>query len=341
MRTKVITGSIIFLLLISLFLISGCDDFSLIEILSNDISLIPGEVTLNFNESIKFEVSAGVSPFVFTESGDGAISGNVFTAPGTSGSFPIMVEDNLRRTAEATITVVDPATQVYITPEIVSTVIDGVISFTISGGTGPYTVIWDSILGEYDTTTDEYTALTAGADTIMVTDSLLQTAEAYVNITNNTDLMISPQIVELLLGETVQFSASGGSTTYTYSHFSGDGSFSPATRIYTAPAVLGSPTALIRVDDTGTTEDATIYIVANPFTINPSLAITLNVSDEFTFSASNGNPPYTFSILDNESSGSINSATGLFTALIKDNNVTVVVEDSRGTMSTCRVKIKD
>ena len=93
-------------------------------------------------------------------------------------------------------------------------------------------------------------------------------------------------------------------------------------------------------DSLSVTAEATVYIVAELLSINPSIALTLYVGEEFSFSASNGNPPYSFSILGDEPSGSIDSGTGLFTALAKDPSVIVIVTDSYGNTDTCKVKVK-
>ena len=339
MKKEAIPGSIIFLLFLVFFLVPGCDDFSLLEVLANDIALIPEEITLNLDETIEFSVTSGISPFIFTETGDGTISSSLYTAPGVPGNFTVTVKDDRNRTAEAFVTVVDAIT---IVPEIVSTGIGGVIQFTISGGTGSYNFDWDPLLGNYDSGTDTYTAGgTAGIDVITVTDSAGQIAEASVTIIDTSNLMIIPEVAEVLIDDIFTFSASGGTGpgTYTFSVLSGNGSIDVVNGKYTAPSETGNAT--VRVTDTDSaTADATIYIVAELLTINPSISLTLYVGDEFSFSASNGNSPYSFSILGDEPSGSINSSTGLFTALAKDNSVTVIVTDKNGNTDTCRVTLK-
>lgn len=354
MKNKAFTVLATLLLLLVVFLLFGCDDFSLTEILAYDISLIPGEITLNLDEIIKFEVSAGIAPFVFTEVGDGIVPNGIYTAPSTTGNFIISVEDDLNRTAEAYVTVVDAANMVSLVPEIVSTGINGEIQFAISGGVGVYTdsdIVLDPDLGSlgspvYNASTDTYdfvytAANTPGLEIIMVTDDNGQTAEAYITITSDTGLMIIPDVAEVEVDDVLDFSASGGAGagTYTYSIISGSGNIDSGNGRYTAPSIIGVTTIQVEDSDSNTAE-ATVYIVADLLTINPSVALTLYVGDEFTFSASNGNPPYSFSILGNEPTGSIDSGTGLFTALAKDNSVTVVVTDSNGNTSTCRVKIK-
>ncbi len=267
MRKKVITGSIILLFFSIFLLIPGCDDFSLVEIMSNNISIIPGEITLNLNESVNFQVAAGIPPYTFTEIGDGTINSGLYTAPGVAGSFTVFVKDDKNRNAESNITVVDV---VNIVPEIVTTGINGEIQFTISGGTAPYNVTLDPVLGSDDHPGDgtllfTYTAGgAAGQETLIITDNDGLTAVAFVSIVSSTELMIVPDIVEVVKTDVFAFSASGGTGpgTYTYSIISGGGSIDAGNGRYTAPGVEG--TAVVRVTDaTPDTAEATVIIVPN------------------------------------------------------------------------------
>jgi len=335
------------IILILGLILFGCDNFSLIELLNNDISIIPEEITLSLGETVRFEVSSGIFPFTFTEIGGGSIPNGIYTAPGTEGSFTISVEDDRKRIAEADVTVVDAANMVNLVPEIITIGIGTNLQLNISGGIAPYVIDLNPGLGSDDhpgdgTLTFDYTSIAAGLETIRVTDNLGLFAEAYVTVSANNDLMISPAIAEVLTDGSIFFSASGGTSPYSFSVI-GVGGINAGTGQYTAPSSSG--TATVQVTDSNlpipTTADATVYIVTELLTINPSIKITLYVGDQFTFSASHGNPPYSFSILGNEPSGSIESGTGLFTALIRDNNVTVVVTDVTGNTSTCRVQVKN
>ncbi len=361
MKKKIFTVFITLLLILAVFLLFGCDNFSLFDILANGIYLVPEEITLNLNETVKFEVSGGIAPFIFTAFGDGSLSDGIYTAPpvvpGTS--TIISVEDDRNRTAEAYVTVVEAIT---IAPGLVSTGIGGVVQFRVSGGVTPYiSVVLNPDLGSvsaltYDPGPPEgylfdYTAVSSGIESILVTDSNGQIAEVIVTIVDSPGLMIIPEVAEVLAGEVFTFSASGGTlipapaAPYIFSIVddpaeNDDINFDNGR--YTAPTspFTGFRTVSVK-DDVGSTAEATVYIVEALFTINPSLTLTLYVGDEFTFSASNGTPDYEFSILTgDEAAGSIDSVTGEFTALAKDSSVIVIVTDGNGNTSTCKVKIK-
>ncbi len=337
--------TIIFLSLF-LLLIGSCDDFSLIELINRDISLVPEEATLNIGKSITFNVVAGVNPYNFKVVGEGDINDNgKFTAPGLSEECRIIVTDSKNRTAEAAVTVVDLLT---LSPQMVTTGIGGKVTFTINGGTAPYTVtLNDPSLGSQnhpgDSTPDfDFTAAsTAGTETITVTDSQGQITETQVAIIASSELMIIPEVSEVIAGDVFSFSASGGTSPYVFSvifNTGDDGTINPGNGKYTAPATPGTKTVRV-TDNVGSTADATVYIVNKLLDIVPS-SQTLHVGQEWTFTASNGTPPYTFSLApeDNESA-SINSSSGLFTAIAFDPKVTVIVTDSRGAVDTCKVKI--
>ncbi len=360
MSKKVFTGSIAILLLSIFLLISGCDDFSLVDVLTRDIFLVPAEITLNLDETIKFEVSSGIAPYEFTEVGNGEVPEGIYTAPSTTGNFIISVRDDRDRIAEAYVTVVEA---ISITPEVVSTGIGGVLEFRISGGVIPYiSVIPTSGLGSVSALTYNvgppegylfyYEALSLGIDQILVTDSNNQIAEVIVTIVDNSNLMIIPDVAEVLAGEVFSFSASGGTpitapaAPYIFSLVDapiGAENINPDNGRYTAPAAPFTGIRNVSVEDSvGATAEAIVYIVNELLSINPSLTLTLYVGDEFTFSASYGTPPYIFSILSgDEAAGSIDSVTGEFIALAKDPSVTVIVTDANGNTSTSRVKIKN
>ncbi|MCK5202094.1 MAG: hypothetical protein KAR21_27265, partial [Spirochaetales bacterium] len=190
----------------------------------------------------------------------------------------------------------------------------------------------------------------AGNEIIRVTDSAGQISEAFITITADLDLQISPTVAQVLSGGAdYPFSASGGSGVYVFSIDSpktlplGDSSINSDNGRY-SPPITDTGVETIRVTDssipTPLTAVATIYIVDALLTINPSVSLTLHIGDKYTFSASNGTVPYFFSIGPGDAaSASINSETGLFEALGFDASVLVTVTDSKGTSDTCRVKI--
>ncbi len=72
--------------------------------------------------------------------------------------------------------------------------------------------------------------------------------------------------------------------------------------------------------------------------ISPS-EVTITVNSSVTFTASGGTPPYTFGIASGAGSGSIDAATGVYTAPAAAGSDTVAVTDSSGQSGTASVTV--
>jgi alpha-tubulin suppressor-like RCC1 family protein len=150
---------------------------------------------------------------------------------------------------------------------------------------------------------------------------------AFAAVTINPALLISPAVSTIGKGEAIQLSASGGSQPYTFLNISGAGSgtVNSSTGVYTAPQSLS--TAIIRVTDfAGNSVDALINVVNKPQITTTQEKLATNF--DLTITASEGTPPYSFSILSG--GGSINSVSGLFTAPNTNGTVNIRVTDHNG-----------
>jgi hypothetical protein len=144
------------------------------------------------------------------------------------------------------------------------------------------------------------------------------------------------------VGEELTFTATGGTTPYDFSMYSGAGSVNTTggngeNGEYTAPGAAG--TDVVRVTDgSGNTADATITVVnSGPLLVSPS-SVTVDVDQSFGFTADGGKPPYAFSVIG---AGTINSGSGSYTAASfpPDTTDTVRVTDQLGNTDEARVKV--
>jgi hypothetical protein len=332
----------------------GCSDFNLFDILDNALSVVPAEAVLHTGEELTFSAASGVSPFSFViTNGGGSIglSSGDFKAPDTPADVSIALEDSAARSASATVYVVDSFT---IDPPIV-TLPEGALpfTFTANGGRPPYTFTNEntSVGSWIDAVNGIYSADTAGEDVVVVEDSVGNVVKAAVTVIPAGVFMLNPQQTEILVNSETTFKPVNlvGSVAYVLDP-PAFGSLAPlgVNVTYTAPGIEGVAT-ITATDDMGTVGDLTddittqavVYVVAELLAISPSGTITLYVGNTFTFAVSGGKAPYEFSLTSGiPGSATIESDTGLFTALLKDANVFVTVTDANGNTDSCRVKVK-
>jgi hypothetical protein len=175
---------------------------------------------------------------------------------------------------------------------------------------------------------------------VRLEDSSGQIVDAYISVRAGAqDLAINPTMVVLELSASpFKFIAIGGTGTYTFSIAEpGAGSINPGTGDYT-PDEIG--TATVVVDDTSTTAEASVTVVATvatPLVIIPR-SVDIKMGSNFQFSAEGGVPPYSYSV---EGYGGTISASGLYTAPDTRQGVEKVrVTDLRGISDTATVKVK-
>jgi len=288
---------------------------------------------LAVNNVFSFTGSGGTPPLTYSVfSGTGAINSasGAYTAPAAPGSAVVRVTDSLGTSASANVTVNAALT---ITPSTQTMSIGGLLNFSSGGGVPPYTYSVFSGGGSINATTGAFTAPgTVGTSVVRITDSIGNTADSTVTI--NNALGISPAAITLAVNNTTTFSGLAGAPGYTFSIFSGGGSINAGTGLFTAPVTPG--TTVVRVTDTlSNTADATV-------TIDPALAIspatkTLAVNNVFTFNATGGVSPYSYSMF--AGGGSVNATTGEYTAPAGSGSATVRVTDGLGNTSNSVVTI--
>lgn len=147
-------------------------------------------------------------------------------------------------------------------------------------------------------------------------------------------VVITPNAITVAAENTVAFTASGGSGSYSYSIFSGSGSVLSTTGNYTAPLSAGS--AVVRViDGQGQYADALITI-NNALQISPTNQ-SLGINTTQAFSTTGGVPPITFSIVSGV--GAINASSGVYTAPGVAGTATLRATDALSNISNATVSV--
>jgi hypothetical protein len=261
--------------------------------------------------TVVVSASGGVAPYTGT---------GTFTV--TAGSYNYVVTDNNGATASASVTITQPSalsvasTQVNVLCNGAST---GSINITPSGGTSPYTYLWNT--GQ---TTQNRTGLAANTYSVTVTDANSCTSPKSITITQPSALSVTatPNPTNVLcFGGTslVTVTASGGSSPYT-----GTGTFSQAatTTTYNVTDANSCPAS----------KSVTLTQPAQLTALSPSApAITVNGGTTTITQPipTGGVSPYTYALNNNAfqvSNAFQNIPAGSYSITIKDANACTIVK---------------
>jgi len=219
-------------------------------------------------------------------------------------------------------------------------------TFSASGGTGGgyvFSFVTNNSGGTINSGTGAYVpgATPNVTDTIRVTDSGANTADGTVDV--KAPIVITPSIVTVPPLGTQDFNATGGVSTpgFQFVVNNSGGSLDGTTGLYTAGAIP-DVVDTIRATDVHNNEDLATINVGIPIVISPEEP-TVYVGGTEQFTATGGSETgYTWSLLVNDSGGSIDPVTGLYTAgpLFGETD-TVQVEDSLGNTATTDVNVSN
>jgi len=147
-----------------------------------------------------------------------------------------------------------------------------------------------------------------------------------------TPLDISPSLSTIYINQTQQFIATGGEPPYTFHVLTGPGSID-SEGLFTAASTQGISTIQV-TDSNGESKSATV-LVNSEMVISPA-ELKINISNQYTFEAIGGTPPYTFNVI-NGTSAITNS--GEFTASSTAESIKVRVTDSTGVYAEADVAV--
>ncbi len=331
-------------LIITLFIISGCKGTSNSaekafgvsngpEINVSLMSINPDNKFLFTGESVNFIASGGQEPYTYSlSSGVGVVTPTgAYTAPAHSGTAVIRAVDIKGEEAFATVSISLP---ISITPTSSILNTGANVTFSGSGGIPPYTYSIVAGAGSVNSSSGVYdsTGVLNGSTVIEVKDSSNNTA--YASVTINPALIITPSTPTVGFGEQINYSTNGGDNPYTYTILAGSGSINSTTGIFVAPNAPG--TTVVRVTDSSSnTIDSVITIIDKPQISSPSSLVGIN--RELVFSTTNGSAPYTYSV--SSGGGSINPATGVYTAPGTLGPVVIQVSDLNGNTDSATINV--
>jgi len=295
------------------------------------------------NGSIDVTVIGGTMPFTYTWSPPVATGASATGL--AAGSYEVLVVDAALCQELLEVVIAEPtALSAEIDKEnvICNGLMNGTLDLQVSGGTQPYTFVWNN-----GPTTEDQSNLGPGTYTVTVTDANGCTIQSTAVITEPAPLDIEVDVVDILCAGdndgTVTVNASGGTAPYTYSWNTG------ATTNTLTGAPAGQYTVTVTdINNCSLTENVTVFaptaLVLDDLTIEQPTCTSLS-SGSATVVVSGGTTPYTYTW----SAGSTTDTQtglgpGMYFVIIKDANdcelnVPVTIEAPEGCAPECSDEI--
>ena len=251
------------------------------------------------NGSATVTAVGGTAPYTYLWNDPAPAQTTVTCTALTAGTWSVTVTDFIGCQASASITITQPTA---LTASITSQTnvscnagANGTGTVAASGGTTPYTYLWNDPAPAQTTATS--TALTVGSWTVTVTDANLCTTTATVNITQPTAVVatISSQTNVSCNGGTngtATVAGSGGTPGYTFNW-----SNSQSTAIASG---LGAATFQVTVTDSQGCTATNSATITQPTAVTANISAQTNVScngganGTATVTAGGGTPGYTY-----------------------------------------------
>jgi len=269
------------------------------------------------------------SIFVTTSGGTGPLTSTwnppiADTSKVKAGTYTLIVTDKNNCSAlDTTITIKQP-NEIIITPDLFhplcSTISDGSIILSVTGGTGSYTYKWD---GSPVATSNSLSNIPAGTHTVVVTDSLQCTATSTIVLqAKPNSITIQGTITDPSCGVvnngSIALVVSGGNPKYTYLWTSGD-----TTSIISN---LTDTTYSVTVTDSmGCTDSSSFSLIRQPADLIVSANVTqplcsILADGSILLSVTGGVQPYIYVWSDSASKSNFLDSLyiGTYTVLITD-----------------------
>ena len=287
------------------------------------VLVTPETATLAAGTTQQFTASGGgTAPYSWSVSDATVASVNPTTglldalAPG---QVTVTATDANGLTGIAQVTV----TTVVVSPDTATLLVADTLQFSAVGGTAPYSwSVSDAAVASIDTNTGLLTALALGTVQVTATD-----ANGFADATGSitvSDIAISPDTALLAIGDTQQFTASGGVAPYSWS--TGNLAVATVDANGLLTAVGAGITNVTVTDSTG------VFISSGDITVRDVVitpqTVSVLIGNTQAFSVSGGAAPYSWSVSD-PAIASIDAGTGVLTA-IAAGTVVVTATDADG-----------
>ncbi len=278
--------------------------------------------------AIDLNVSGANPPYIYLWS-----NGSTVQDPGglIAGNYSVQVLDNNGCKSILNTSLTQPALVVAATSVLVAPTcgkFDGTAIVTPSGGTGPYTCLWDPGAGT-NVTTQSAAGLPAGSYTVTVTDIKGCTMEGEISLSNSNAPNITANITDVscygLSNGTIDITVTGGTSPYLYNW-----SVPPPNANKQDLTAKLPGDYFLSVNDAKGCSSYRLYTIAQPAVLTTSVTGTgANCNSNngtVTANTTGGNVPYTYVWTGGKTT---QTATGLALG-----DYTVTVTDIKGCTTT-------
>ena len=319
---------------------------SAITVQAAGLSITPNTGSIAVGATLQFSAGGGTAPYYWSVSNVyvASVNSSGLLTGRTAGNVTVTVIDSQGHSASSgSITITNGgSTGLTIQPNTAQLNVGQTLQFSVNGGNGPY--FWsttNAAVARIVSNTGLLTAAAPGTTQVKVWDSLgasVTSGTITVNGTLPSRLAITPNTASLTVGDTAQFTASGGTQPYTWSSLNStvasvnsNGLVTAKNTGYTSISVrdaLGqsASTGLIFVTAGSTTPPPGSG--TSPITITPNTAVVPRGSI-MLFTASGGRQPYSWNVSDS-SIGTV-GPTGYFQAnYFKSGTTTITITDANG-----------
>ena len=305
-------------------------------------AVVDSNTTCNgfFDGGATASATGGTSPYTYAWSNSATTES--ITGVG-AGIYNVTITDANGCTATASVTITQPSALMSAITSLTNIACNGgatgLATVTPSGGTAPYTFLWDAAAGSQTTATAN--GLGAGTYTVTITDANGCTTTSSATINEPTLLVATTSSTdETCVGNdaTATVTPSGGTAPYTFLWDAAAGSQTGAT----ATALAAGTYSVTVTDANGCTGISSVIVNDGCCGLTSSITALTNVScnggtnGAATVSAAGGAAPYTF--LWDAAAGSQTTATAVG---LGAGTYLVVVTEANGCTSTSTVTITD
>ncbi|MDH5229436.1 MAG: S8 family serine peptidase [Gammaproteobacteria bacterium] len=285
---------------------------------------------LQINQTIVLDATGGTPPYQWrvTNSAVASIDNSGVLTGLSPGLVRVFIMDATGQRGQSTPVLITESQLLTFSPRSAILKPSESILLTVSGGTPPY--IWESdntAVLAIDANTNMLSAQGVGFASLKLFDA--SGASASSNLFEVREINVTPASFSLLLGETLNFSASGGRAPYTWSIKESAVASIDNSGLATSRSIGGFTVVATDVDGVeGSSGLITVTDGSAPAThellVLPNTATLSARGSGIQFIANGGVAPYSFS-LSNTAVGSINANSGQFTPNRNTTGTTTII----------------